>query len=596
MADLSTKAGKGFPLVVDGRAEAVIVVPESACPAVTLAAEELRHHVMKASGADLPVVAEDAVPDEPSHRVYLGATRAALSAGIDVSALSRDSYRISVRGHDLFLAGADGEGDPLNKFFLVSVGTLFAVYDVLDSDLGARWLWPGELGEHIPAARTLIVRARDTLVKPRFRFCKLRTDRREELIWMRRMRMHWDDGMEFGHAFGDWAERYGEEHPEWFEMDENGDRHTGLSMCVSNAKLHEQIVENWWAREKDRPAGSRSTINICENDYNGNCQCANCRAWDGPEAPQPRPRYYETWHNVSRRYARFAEAVLELARERDPNAEVTFYAYLNYVFGPDGVKLDPRIVAGFVADVFFPRTDEDHEWVKRQWLAWEQTGATLFTRPNYLLNGYCMPENWARQFADEFRFCQEHGMMGSEFDSLNGQWGTQGPILYTVGRLHAAPELSADEILEEYYSGFGPARAQAKAYWEYWETYTREHVDVLQDGTSHWTTYPKDAYVRFPLSSFEPAEDLLRQAEGAASEDPAASARVAFLRQGLEHARLCVETSLAIAEAGDDEDGPRRAVGELRRFRKSLEGSFAVNVDYRFYSCEARERNVGWPV
>ena len=185
-------------------------------------------------------------------------------------------------------------------------------------------------------------------------------------------------------------------------------------------------------------------------------------------------------------------------------------------------------------------------------------------------------------------------MIGTDFDSLNGQWSTQGPILCLIGRLHARPEMPVDEILQEYFAGFGPAALQVKAYWEYWENYTREHTDILQDGTAHWTTYPKDAFVRFPPESFEPASDLLSAAERAAAADPIAAARVEFLRIGLDHARLTVETCLAVAEAAEDEAARAAAIAKLRAFRQAIKEPFAVNVSHSFHSCEAREKAVGW--
>lgn len=578
-------------VVSNGKA-AAIVVPESAFPVVELAARELQYYVRKCTGVEIPITTESAVPRSPSGRIYLGATRAALGAGLKPSALPRDCYHIRTTDDAAYLVGGDSDGDPLHKSLSTACGTLFAVYDILDDDLGVRWLWPGKSGEFVPKSSSFAVRERDGTVRPRFRFCGMRTNRPAEILWLRRMRMHGADGVRFGHAFGKWAERYADEHPEWFELTSEGVRRPGFSMCVSNHELHRQIVENWWAERSE--TGIRTTVNICENDYNGECCCPNCLALDGPEAPQPRPSYYAESHNVSHRYARFAMEVLKLARERDPHAEITMYAYLNYVFAPIDMKLDPAVIAGFVADVFFPRTEEDHEWVKRQWQGWIDSGATLFLRPNYLLNGYCMPENWARQFADEWAFCERRGMIGTDFDSLNGQWSTMGPVLYVIGRLHAKPRMAVDEILAEYYSGFGSAATQVRRYWEYWERYTIDHTDVLQDGTAHWTTYPKDAYRRFPIESFAPADELLADAERAAASDPDAAAKVAFLRTGLDHARLCIETSIAIAEASD-EPARRAALAKLRDFRKTLTDSMAVNVDHNFFSCVEREKAAGWP-
>lgn len=567
-------------------------MPKRALPVVMLAASEFQYYVRKSTGVELPIVTEDAAPSRPPGRVYLGATQAAIDAGLDSGALPRDSYRIRTTSVDAYLVGGDGEGDPMHKSLSTPCGTLFAVYDILDNDLGVRWLWPGRSGEVAPKLRDFSIRGRDETVRPRFRFCGLRTNRAEEILWLRRMRMHGADGMKFGHAFGKWAERYGEQHPEWFELTCDGVRRPGFSMCVSNSGLHRQIVDNWWAERAE--TGVRTTVNICENDYNGECCCTNCLAWDGPEAPYPRPSYYEQSHNVSHRYARFAMEVLRLARELDLHAEVTMYAYLNYVFAPVGVKLDPAVIAGFVADVFYPRTTEDHEWVKRQWQGWIDSGVTLFLRPNYLLNGYCMPENWARQFADEWTFCETRGMIGTDFDSLNGQWATSGPVLYVIGRLHAKPRMPVDQILSEYYSGFGSAAAQVRAYWQYWERYTIDHTDILEDGTAHWTTYPKDAYKRFPPESFAPADALLADAEQAAAGDPDAAVKVAFLRTGLDHARLCIKTSIAIAQASD-ESARKAAMAKLRAFRETLTDPMAVNVDHGFFSCVEREKAAGWP-
>ncbi len=581
-----------LPIVLNGNASAVIVTPSAQNPALSLAVSELRHHVQKASGVELPVITEDRVPAEPLVRIYLGATKAAAQAGLDPTKLPRDSYYIKTRGSSIFLVGPDDDGDPLHKSFSTSVGTLFAVYQVLDEDLGVRWIWPGELGEYVPHSRSLYIKTRDVKVLPRFRFCKLRTDRKDELLWMRRMRMHGEAGMKFGHAFGDWGARYGADHPDWFEMGEDGQRHPGASMCVSSPGLHKQIVDNWRAEQQN---GVRTTINICENDLNGNCKCPTCLSWDGPEAPKPRPDYYRDVHNVSRRYARFAAEVLKLARERDPNAEVTMYSYLNYVFDPGDIKLDPHIIAGYVADVFFPRTEQDHEWVKRQWMGWHATGASLFYRPNYLLGGYCMPENWVHQYADEWKTFEPNGMIGTDFDSLTGQWASEGLILYAVGRFHAQPKMPVDKVLAEYYSAFGPAAPQIKAYWDYWERYTTEHVDVLKNAHQFWFNYPKEVYKRFTPESFGPAEALLDQAMKAASKDPEALDRVKFLKEGLDHASLCVETSKVIAEKNPSSPEGQLALAKLKVFRQRMKYPYAVNVDYRFFSCLDLERRAGWP-
>ena len=257
--------------------------------------------------------------------------------------------------------------------------------------------------------------------------------------------------------------------------------------------------------------------------------------------------------------------------------------------------MDKHVIMGFVPDVFFPRTPEMHEWVHRQWLGWANAGASLFMRPNYLLHGYCMPVNWTRQLAEDFQFFESHGMIGTDFDSLTGMWSTMGLPLYVLGRLHVNPKLPVDQALNEYYSAFGPAAKPVKAYWEYWERYSQDHIDVLKDGLWHYVRYPEQVAKRFPVESFVPAEKLMAEAERAVSKDRDAAVKVAFLKTGLQHAKLCVEASIAFAQAGPDEVKRKAAVAKLLAFRKTMTDPMAVNLSDGDSSCRARETNLEWP-
>lgn len=573
---------------------AVIIVPRQSCPVVDTAASELQGYIAKATGQAVAIVGEGTSSVRARMRLYLGDTHAARAAGIDTSRMPRDGYRVRVHGGDAFLAGRDGPGYAFGDGLRTSVGTLFAVYDVLENDLGVRWLWPGVSGEYVPRRRSLSIRVRDVTTKPRFRFCGMRSERLDEVQWMRRMRMHEADNLSYGHAFGAWAGKCAAEHPDWFEMDAAGVRQPGKSMCVSNPGFQRRIVETWWADQQKHP-GVLTNINICENDGPGACCCPNCRAWDGAEAPKPRPEPYREVHNVSRRYARFANEVLKLARAHDPRAEATFYAYSNLVFEPDGVRLDRSAIVGFVPDVFFPRTPVAQEWTLKQGLGWIKSGASLFLRPNYMLHGYCMPVNWSHQYAEEFQVLERKGLVGTDYDSLTGMWSTMGLSLYVLGRLHVRPRMPVDAVISEYCKAFGPAAPQIRAYWDYWERYSLAHLDQFADGVWQYYWYPEHVARRFPLECFEPARRLLDEAARVATRDTDACAKVAFLRQGLEHARLCVKTSMGIDEAGKDPAKRAAATSELAAFRKGLKDPMVVNLDDGDSSCRSHERKLGWP-
>jgi hypothetical protein len=283
---------------------------------------------------------------------------------------------------------------------------------------------------------------------------------------------------------------------------------------------------------------------------------------------------------VSDRYAHFWLGVQQLAAQTDPGANVIGYVYFNYFQAPStDIKLNDRILLGFCPSAgWFPRSAEEHTWMKQQWSGWRDTGARLFMRSNHLLDGYCMPFIFARQFADEFHHAARNGMVATDFDSLTGHWATQGPNLYVAVRLHDHPEASADEILAEYYAAFGPAAPQVKSYFEYWENYTsanRERMGKIMEDTqtSRWRNWAKAAHLVFPPACFPPAESFLAEAARVTATDQEAAARVDFLQQGLTHAKLCARVAgkLTLANPTASKEEADAALRELLAFRRATE-------------------------
>ncbi len=598
-------------LVREGRAVAIIVTAAQPSTVASYAAREFAHHVALATGATLPVAAENALPaDAPAARIFIGDTLAARAAGIDAAKLAPESCALRTTADALIVAGRDTAGDPLDRD--TSAGTLFGVYEWLERELGARWLWPGALGTHVPRTRTVVARAVAGTIAPRFMQRHVRPGTgyqfehaalgftpaaaadyaRDQAVFLRRHRMGRGERLSYGHAFTDWWEKHGREHPEWFQL-VNGRRGppkpgARYAMCVSDPGLHAAIVAQWRAR------GAPDFINVVENDILGQCECDRCRAWDGPAPPDATKFYAANFkvHDarfVSDRYARFALAVQQLAAAHNPRVTAVGYAYFNYFQAPtSGVQLHDRILLGFCPSAgWYPRADEEHAWYRAQWAGWRDTGARLFMRTNYFLDGYCMPFVFAHQFADDFRHAAARGMTGTDFDSLTGQWSTQGPSLYLLMRLHTRPEADPDALLAEYFSGFGPAAGAVKDYFDHWERYTMEHraqvTDVFYDRVAiRWRTWAKAAHRVFPPECFAPAEKILAAAAAAAAGDATAAARVKFLRDGLEHAKLTARVSalLTLADPASTPGRGRAALEELLRFRRAHEREWLGNFNH----------------
>lgn len=609
--------------VETGRPNAVVVLPARPVEVVRYAAAELVKHVEKATGARLEVLQEGGQePLAGRTRLYLGHTATARQAGVDFTRLGFEECVLRTVPGGLIVAGQDDAGDPLDAD--TNAGTLWGVYELLERVLKVRWLWPGDAGVFVPQSSRVAHGEMDEVVSPRFfqrrfrpglgfvsehpamGFTKEGADKyaQDLTVFLRRHRMGRSFNFSYGHAFTQWWESDGKTHPEWFQyLEKDGGRRGPskkggrFSMCVSNAGLQQAVVERWLAKYKGadpRQSAAPRFINAVENDILGICACEQCKAADGPP-PENYLKYYAPDSKmigsrfVSDRYARFWLGVQQKAAEVDPAANVVGYVYFNYFDAPtSGVKLNPRIVLGYCPSAgWFPRSDEEHAWMKSVWAGWSDTGARLFMRTNHFLDGYCMPFIFAHQFADEFHHAERHGMVATDYDSLTGHWATQGPNLYLALRLHTRPEATADELLAEYYGGFGAAAPLVKQYFDHWESYTTGRRESLARAmvelqASRWRSWAKAAHAVYPESCFAPGEALLQQAESAVAQDPEALQRVKFLQLGLEHAKLCsrITARLSLANPQASGEEAKKLVAGLLEFRRRAEGSNICNFNH----------------
>ncbi len=184
-------------------------------------------------------------------------------------------------------------------------------------------------------------------------------------------------------------------------------------------------------------------------------------------------------------------------------------------------------------------------------------------------------------------------MAATDFDSLTGMFGVQGPNLYYMTRKLTRTGLSVDEILGEYYAGFGPAAKQVKAYFDYWERYVmdgRERFQrIAKERGANWANYPRMAHLLYPPESFAPAREHLDAAFAAAAGDAESRARVEFLMKGLQHAEKCVAycAAMASAAAGGPPASPYETYQDLLQFRAATQRDNIINVKFCAY-LEAR--------
>ncbi len=472
---------------------AAIILPENAGTIRRFAAQELQYHLKLMTGVLTPIRPR---PEKGIYPFYLEAP-----AGTAVKSMAREEARWLVTPEGTWLYGEDYQEIPSRKaddftpVFAKSsrTGTLFAVYDFLEKELGVLWLEPGEKGIVHPSEPVLKLTAGNgawspgALIQRQIRsgysnWAKystkeasslpesFRQDRKqyefaaeEVRLWLKRQRMGNSSPLSYGHAFTQWWELYGKEHPEYFAMQADGVRRPEYpaqpdrsKLCVSNPAVHERIIANWRAEKNPSPI-----INVCENDSAGYCRCPECLKLDAPLKDE------KFADNLSDRYVWFANAVRRKASQTDPDASVIMYAYSCYRFPPRREKVDSRVIVGFVPSMM------ELEQVDRMYRDWKAAGASqLFLRPNDQHVNTGLPMGFEKQLFDHFQLGIKNGIIGTDYDSLHNFWPATGFSDYILARAHTDPSKDFGHWEKEYCSAYGPAADKVRDYYRYW----RENV------------------------------------------------------------------------------------------------------------------------
>jgi hypothetical protein len=623
-------------LVQDGRPASLIVINAREKDGYRLAATELQEHLRIMSGATLPIVNEDQLPaDPPRLLVLVGPSRLAKLRGVDTEKLERETFVVKTTDDALILAGDDGGSKSAPR-----TGSLWAVYDFLQDQLGCRWIWPGEIGRVIPRRTTVTVAVGiDIHETPKIKIRGFRTTNQEkhrvgyekeglgrwldlgpvyrqlaedEQTWLRRMRMGDSFKLSYGHAFTDWWEKYKDSEPEIFALQPNGrrgprkaDRPDFVKMCVSNPRLWELQLE---PLKKAVAQGARELwLNSCENDGSGGfCVCPRCRKWDAdPNVRQSEASKVEDGSEVDRqgmqpdnsplpeslsnRYARWYNELAVRVRQIDPDSRIVAYAYGQYRQPPDKIqRIEPNVWIGYIGFNAYPAASDYRRASMDEWLGWSRRGATVFLRSNSLFYlGEGAPLVTSHQLAEDFRFQVANGLRATDFDCLQGYWATTGPSYYLLARLLWDTDEDPDQILDEFYGAFGPMAPVVKEYFADWEDYSTRLGDNPEyarlnrtDRLKAYPTFYTDAVLAGARKVLDKARPLLDKAT------PEERERFQNIELGLEHGQLLVK-ALRDGKTSNGSEGTA-----LLDFRRQIASRNVINVywttskEIRYRVCE----------
>ncbi len=590
---------------------APIVVYKDAPPRTRDAAVTLAEYIEKISGQK-PAVLDGEPHPTPERAIWIGVQPVVKTSfpKTDFDFKHPEETLIVASEQHLVIAGRDrwnpahmeAKGRLVMKTGIQQeYGTANAVYSFIQEQLGVRWLWPGE--EDVIKCEQIAIAPMEQRYHPTIRArggMLVRTslgDNKEsaEELWARFQRVQLDSmDMTGGHGFGDWWQKYGGTHPDYFAAAPDGSRkavkprESNTKLCASNPLVWQQWLADISVTVRADPL--LRVVNVSPNDgyTSGHCTCANCLAWDHPDGEKVEWNFGGgvKYQGVSQtdRDVRFANTLARLLKERFPDRElfVQLNAYGLARNPPIGVKPDDNVIISSVAN-FHLRSPAERKLSMSQHAGWAKVTKHLMWRPNLGSPAglsWGMPDVALTQAGEDFRFAAETHCLGLYFDLFWQHWANQGPHYYALAQLAWNPQADVAALMADYYErGFGPAAADVKAYWQLLECARMEFV--AEEPSRHRAF---DLPKKYAPALFAQAQSHLdAAAKRLATADDKYRRRLHFIQYGLDYAQLVIDTRtwMQKLESSQGKDASAKAKVEANYARaeqlKQQAPAFAIN-------------------
>ena len=379
-------------LVEAGKPAASIVVAQEPTPAAQLAALELQFHILKITGACLPIVAD--VEQVQGARILVGDSTQLRESGFTSGDFKPQEYLIAFQPDTIILLGNDWHDTEQNRAelgrctyghtlashrdqidyhkatgradegsFVITLpglfddqGTCYATYDFLERFCGVRWYGPSELNVVLPSQRTLTVQGRDIRRSP-------------DLMHRHAMggswpiiRVQWDEPNEdqlklFWRRLRVGGEKWAGNHTIWRdtvrEIFNKPDYQAigsgkGSQLCLTHPKLIQDVAQ--LARDffdgRSLPDGLKAMgdyFAVVPDDNAAWCECESCRKILAISRRDERGQGFFSNARDSYYVFHFVNEVAKEVRITHPDKFIVALAYASYAYRPDGLQLEPNV-------------------------------------------------------------------------------------------------------------------------------------------------------------------------------------------------------------------------------------------------------------
>lgn len=476
--------GESAETVVFAPTNTEIVIAADAPLVTRFSATELQRYLSRVLDAEIPVVSE--------------VTYGRSSIILQPSELPRDAFSLKTQGSHLVISGKDDTTVDLagrlakgnERALWMHRATLFGVYEFLERFAGARFYFPGELGEIVPRKGEIVCSV-DEVQRPRYLVrkysfhndgndcnqrwfeegfdCRTAHVRTMKSLQFIRNRMETDVGVPCCHGTRsfDISKRFGSVHPEYLallrdpytkktyrDVDPNDKRHHPGQLCHSSA-----VWDVFYADAVRRIKDGETYIDVMPQDGFNACQCEMClAAW---KTGDPNYATELVWGRTA-----------ELARRLKPHGGiVTQMAYPPYRRVPDfdlPDNLRVMIAENGPWSLFDERGLAGQNAEIRAWAEKTKGKVWIWTYPCKLgkLDLPDVPQMTPRAYGKYYAML-EPWIFGAYAESESDTYLANYLNQYVFGKVCWNPKADVEAILDEHYRlMFGPAAAEMQAFFE----------------------------------------------------------------------------------------------------------------------------------
>jgi len=443
---------KNLIIVKDGKSDYQIVIPDKYADKnvekfLESGAKLLQRCVKDASGAELPIVKEDAA-DKNKPSIFIGNTAFAKANKIDASKFKGWTCVNIVCGKNIVLAGNDLHGNPGNNSYTgYFLGSVKAVTTFLEQNMGVRFLLPGYNGTEVPPQKNISIAADlNKKISPPFEYC---TGRSQEIFYdiannffaPVRMKLYG------GHSYYSAVPKkvYAETHPEYFALFGGKRIPNDNHLCISNPEVQELVYKEmlkWLDMGYD-------LVELNETDGYHQCTCENCKKLYGIDDPGEKLWVF---------HRKLAE---RLMKDR-PGKRVMTLAYGPKVEPPKTFKKFPE---NMVIELCAYSPEYFEKW--KEYSVPAGFTAYVYNWGNYQRVGLT-PKRTPAFCEEQIKLFHQNNVRSIYRCGFGELMGMEGPVYYVYGKCLGEPEKANAQLLSDdfYRNAFKEAAGPMKVFYE----------------------------------------------------------------------------------------------------------------------------------